>query len=86
MHAHTRDNVRVGFRHRRENWPTACAQTVYPIRMKLRTVTHRPRPGVIAEPHFQISSARGHLSGENFSRLGLWRKYGTFNFPGNGRF
>ena len=61
MHAHIRENVRAGFRHRRKNCKTLVAQTVYPIRMKLRTVTQWPRPGVIAEPDFQKSSARGHL-------------------------
>ena len=80
-HAHTRDNVRAGFRHRRENGKTLGAQTTYPIRMKLRTVTHRSRPGGLAEPLFQISSARGHFVGDDFSLFALWRKIEPFDFP-----
>ena len=85
MHAHTRDNVRVGFRHRREIGGKRCDQMLHPIRMKLRTVTHRPRLGGVAEPRFRISSARGHLSCEFFSRLALWRKIPLFNFSGDAR-
>ena len=50
------------------------AQTVQDIVTKLGTATHWPRPGVIAEPEFQNSSARGHFVGENFSHFALWRK------------
>ena len=81
MHAHTRDNVRGGFWHRREIGGKRCAQMLHPIRMKLRTVTHWPRPGGVVVLRFAKSSARGHLSCEIISRLALWRKFDKFNFP-----
>ena len=53
--------------------------------MKLRTFTQAEGPGGLTEPVFQISSARGHFVGDDFSFFALWKKIEPINSPETAR-